>query len=65
MCGENACNAFLLFFMVLWVPIFPTLCKRAVLMLIWHAFLFLGLGHVGVFSLSSFLLGVFHLKRKM
>jgi hypothetical protein len=28
--------------MVLWVPISATLCRRAVLML-WHAFLFLGL----------------------
>jgi hypothetical protein len=42
MCGDNSCNVFLLLFMVLWVPIFVTLCRRAVLML-WHAFLFLGL----------------------
>jgi hypothetical protein len=42
MCGESSCNVFLLLFMVLWVPIFVTLCRRAVLML-WHAFLFLGL----------------------
>jgi hypothetical protein len=29
----------MVFFMVLWVPIFATLCRRAVLML-WRAFLF-------------------------
>jgi hypothetical protein len=42
-CGDNSCNVFLLLFMVLWVPIFATLCRRAVLTL-WHAFLFLGRG---------------------
>jgi hypothetical protein len=43
MCGENLCNVFLLLFMVFWVPIiFVTICTRALLML-WHAFLFLGL----------------------
>jgi hypothetical protein len=42
MCGENPCNVFLLLFMILWVPISATLCMRAMLML-WHAFLFLGL----------------------
>jgi hypothetical protein len=42
MCGESSCNVFLLLFVVLWVPIFATLCRRAVLM-VWHAFLFLGL----------------------
>jgi predicted membrane protein len=42
MCGESSCNVFLLFVMVLWVNITAMLCKRAVLML-WHAFLFLGL----------------------
>jgi hypothetical protein len=48
MCGENSCNVFLPFFMVPWVPIFATLCKRALLML-WHAFLFIELTHVGFF----------------
>jgi hypothetical protein len=28
-CGENPCKVFLLLFMVLWVPIFATLCMRA------------------------------------
>jgi hypothetical protein len=42
MCGDSSCNVFLLLFMVLWVPISAMLCRRAVLML-WHAFLFLGL----------------------
>jgi hypothetical protein len=55
--GENSCNVFLLLFMVLWVLTFPTLCKRAVLML-WHAFLFLGLRPVGFFLLLSFCLAV-------
>jgi hypothetical protein len=41
-CGEISCNVFLLLFMVLWVLISATLCMRAVLML-WHAFMFLGL----------------------
>jgi hypothetical protein len=54
MCGENSCNGSL-FFMVLWVPIFAALCWRAVLML-WHAFLFLGLRSVGFFSLLAGLL---------
>jgi hypothetical protein len=53
MCGESSCHVFLLLFMVLWVPISATLCRRAVLML-WHAFLFLGLWF---FSLLFFLLG--------
>jgi hypothetical protein len=44
MCNDNSCNVFLLLFMGLWVPIFATL-KRVVLML-WHAFLVLGLGFV-------------------
>jgi hypothetical protein len=39
---KNSCNAFLLLFMVLWVPATVTLCRRAVLML-WLAFMFLGL----------------------
>jgi hypothetical protein len=42
MCGEKSCNVLMMLFMVLWVPIFATLCRRAVLML-WHAFLFVGL----------------------
>jgi hypothetical protein len=42
MCGENSCNVFLLLFMVFWVPISAALYRRAVLMLR-HAFLFLGL----------------------
>jgi hypothetical protein len=43
MCDESSCNVFLQLFMVLWDPISTmVLCKRAVLML-WHAFLFLGL----------------------
>jgi hypothetical protein len=33
MCGENSCYVFMLFFTVLWVPVFETLWKRAVLML--------------------------------
>jgi hypothetical protein len=41
-CGENSFNVFMALFMVLWAPIFATLCKRAVLML-WHSFLYLGL----------------------
>jgi hypothetical protein len=42
MCGENSCNIFPVLFMVLWVPIFVTLCRRVVRML-WRAFLFPGL----------------------
>jgi hypothetical protein len=57
-CGENSCNVFLVLFMVIWILILAMLCKRAVLML-WHAFLFLGLRHVG-FSSFSLLLGGFH-----
>jgi hypothetical protein len=45
MCGESSCNVFLLLFMALWVPISAMLCMRAVLMM-WHAFLFLGLTFV-------------------
>jgi hypothetical protein len=56
MCGESSCNVFLLSFMVLWVPISMMLCMRAVLML-WHAFLFLGLRF---FLLILFLLGGLH-----
>jgi hypothetical protein len=39
---ENSCNVFLLLFVVLWVLISATLCKRVVPM-VWHASLFLGL----------------------
>jgi hypothetical protein len=53
MCGENSCNVFLLLFMVLWVPISATLPRRAVLML-WHAFLFLGLRFFPLFFLFYF-----------
>jgi hypothetical protein len=53
MCGESLCNVFLLVFMVLWVPVSAMLCMRAVLML-WHAFLLLGLRF---FPLFFFLLG--------
>jgi hypothetical protein len=45
--------------MVLWVLIFAKLCKRAVLML-WHAFLFLGLRPMGFSPPFSFLLGGYH-----
>jgi hypothetical protein len=60
MCGENSRNVFLLLFMVLWVPIFATLCMRAIVLMLWHAFLFLGLRLVGVFLLSLILLVGFH-----
>jgi hypothetical protein len=56
MCGENSCNVFQLRFMLLWVPIFATLCRRAVLIL-WHAFLVLGLRRFPPFF---FLLGGLH-----
>jgi hypothetical protein len=59
MWGENSCNVFLLLFMVLWVHIFATLCRRAVLML-WRAFLCLGLRPVGFFPPFAFMLGGFH-----
>jgi hypothetical protein len=53
MCGGSSCDVFMLLFMVLWVPISAMHCRRAVLML-WHAFLFLGLKF---FPLFFFLLG--------
>jgi hypothetical protein len=56
MCDVNSCNVFLLLFMALWVPISTTLFRRAVLML-WHAFLFLGLRF---YPLFFFLLGGLH-----
>jgi hypothetical protein len=49
MCGENSCNVMLMVSMVLWVPISVTLCMRELLML-WHAFLFLGLNFFHLFS---------------
>jgi hypothetical protein len=61
MCGDNSCNVFLLLLMLLWVLVLAMLCRRAVLML-WHAFLFLGLRPVGIFPLCcSFLLFCFHM----
>jgi hypothetical protein len=60
MYGEKSCSVFLLLFMVTWVLIFAKLSMRAVLML-WHAFLFLGLRPVGFLPPFSFLLGGFHL----
>jgi hypothetical protein len=54
LCDENSCNVFLLLFMALWVLISATLFRRAVLML-WHAFLFLGL-MCRVFRLFCFFL---------
>jgi hypothetical protein len=53
MYGENSCNVILLLFMVPWVPVSVTLCRKAVLML-WHAFLLLGLRCL---TLLIFLLG--------
>jgi hypothetical protein len=43
LCDEHLCNVFLLLFMVLWIPVSETLCKRALVLMLWHAFLFLGL----------------------
>jgi hypothetical protein len=57
MCDVNSCNVFLLLFMAIWVPISATLFRRVVLML-WHAFLFLGLGFFPLFVF--FLLGGLH-----
>jgi hypothetical protein len=57
MCGENLCNVFVILFMVLGVPIFEPLWRNALLML-WRAFLFLGLRPVRVFLLASFCLVV-------
>jgi hypothetical protein len=58
-CGGNSCDVLtLLFIMVLWAPIFATLCIRAVLML-WHAFVFLGLRYVGIFLLDPLRLVAF------
>jgi hypothetical protein len=57
MCDENSCNVFLLLFTALWVLISATLFRRAVLVL-WHAFLFLGLRLFPPFFF--FLLGGLH-----
>jgi hypothetical protein len=58
--GKKLCNFFLVLFMVLWVPIFATLSRRALQML-WHdAFMYLGLRHVAFSPPYSFLLGGFH-----
>jgi hypothetical protein len=56
MCDVNSCNVFVLLFVALEVPISATLFRRAVLML-WHAYLFLGLRFIPLFF---FLLGGFH-----
>jgi hypothetical protein len=58
MCDVNSCNVFMLLFMALWVLISATLLRRAVLVL-WHAFLFLGL-RIFFPLLSSFLPGGLH-----
>jgi hypothetical protein len=57
MCDVNSCNVFLLLSMALWVLISATLFRRAVLVL-WHAFLFLGLRFFPSFLL--FLSGGLH-----
>jgi hypothetical protein len=60
MCGENSCNGFLMLLMVLLVLVIATLCKRAMLIL-WHAFVFPELRHMGFPLLSPLLLtGGFH-----
>jgi hypothetical protein len=59
MCGEISYNVLIPLFMVLWVPIFVMLCHRAMPML-WHAYMFLGLRHMGYVSPFSFLIGGFH-----
>jgi hypothetical protein len=55
-CGDSPCTVFMLLFMVLWVPISATLCRREVreVLMLWHAFMFLGLSF---FPLFLFLLG--------
>jgi hypothetical protein len=55
MCDVNSCNVFLLLSMALWVLISVALFRRAVLVL-WHAFLFLGLRFI--FFPSFFFFGV-------
>jgi hypothetical protein len=57
MCDVNSCNAFLLLFMALWVPISATIFRRAMLTGgLLHAFLFLGPRASGLLSFSSLLL---------
>jgi hypothetical protein len=53
--GDNSSNVFLLLFMLLWVPIFVMLSKRAVPML-WRVSLFLGLRPVAFSPLFLFIL---------
>jgi hypothetical protein len=50
MCGDDSCNVFLLLFTVRRELAFAMLYMMAMMMLC-HAFMFLGLWHVGVFSL--------------
>jgi hypothetical protein len=53
MCGDNSGNVFLLLFMVLWVPIYAMLGRRA-MPILWHAFEPLGMPWPkGFFPLSS------------
>jgi uncharacterized membrane protein len=60
MCDDISCNVFLLFFILLEALIFAMTRRKAVMMM-WYAFLFLGLRHVGRFlSFFPFLLGGFH-----
>jgi hypothetical protein len=51
MWGEISCNVFTPLSIVLWVHIYAKLFRRAVLML-WHAFLFLGLRVFPLFFFS-------------
>jgi hypothetical protein len=55
-CGMHLMREFM---QRLWLLIFATLCSRTMLML-WHAFVFLGLRPVGFSPPFSFLLGGFH-----
>jgi hypothetical protein len=68
MCGESQTrNVFMLLFVDLWVPIAAMLCRRAVLM-VWLAFLFLGLRFFPLFALwlmLLFLIRIFYYKRSM
>jgi hypothetical protein len=52
MCDVNSCNVFLLLFVALSVPISATLFRTAMLML-WLAFLFLGLRFFSSFLLFA------------
>jgi hypothetical protein len=66
MCGDNFCNVFLLLFMILRVSIFAMLCKRA-LMMLWYAFMFLGLMRAGFISVfpSRLVVSTDSLERKL